>query len=111
MVVFLPLLAGLSRPAAAQDPPVEPPNAAALLTTTAGAVSLRYEGRAILDGIVATDPGVRAEARTATSRTGESVTQMMKWTARGPGRLRVALTIHGSAAMTKAATMTATLRR
>lgn len=97
MVVFLPLLAGLSRPATAQDPPIEPPNAAALLTTTAGAVSLRYEGRAILDGVVATDPGVRAEGRSATSRTGEAVTQMMKWTARGPGRLRVALTIHGSA--------------
>lgn len=91
------LLAGVSHRALAQDAATEPPNAAAVLTTTPGRLALTYEARAIVEGAVTADQGVTAEMRTATSGEGEAVTQVLKWTARGSGRVHLALTLHGSA--------------
>lgn len=91
------LLAVVPLRAGAQEGATEPPNAAATLSTSSGGVTLTYEGRAIADGGVVADPGVTAELRTATSREGEALTQILKWTARGSGRVRLALTVRGSA--------------
>lgn len=91
------LLAGVSHRVVAQDASGEPPNTAAVLTTTPGRVTLTYEGRVNVDGLVTADPGVTAEVRTATTRESDALTQILKWTTRGPGRVHLALTVHGSA--------------
>lgn len=75
----------------------DPPNVAAALSGPAGRVSLVYEGRAIVEGAVSADEGVTAERRMVTSESNGALTQVVKWTARGKGRIALNLTVHGSA--------------
>ena len=98
-------VAALAVPAA-QTPPVEPPNAAAVLTESAGRLSLTYEGQPIVSGSVQADPGATPETpetpekidrRTATGDSNGAVTQVIKWTATGRGRLALDVTVSGSA--------------
>ena len=77
--------------------PAEPPNLAATLAEASGHLTLIYEGHPIVAGTVSTDPGVTAERRMVTSETNSALTQVIKWTAKGKGRLTLDLTVHGSA--------------
>lgn len=77
--------------------PAEPPNAAAVLADRAGSVSLTYEGRPIVVGTLSGEDGITAEPRTLTSATRGALTQVIKWTASGRGRLTVDLVVSGSA--------------
>ena len=87
---------GLAAMAQAQTPG-EPPNLAAALSGPAGRVSLVYEGRAIVEGTVSADEGATAERRMVTSESNGALTQVVKWTARGKGRITLDLRVHGSA--------------
>ncbi len=77
--------------------PGEPPNLAATLSGPADRLSLIYEGRAIVAGTVSADQGVTAERRMVTSESNGALTQVIKWTARGKGRIALDFTVHGSA--------------
>ena len=90
------LLAGTPITLTAQTA-TEPPNLAAALAEAAGRLSLVYEGHPIVDGTVSADPGVSAERRMVTNESNGAITQVIKWTARGQGRLILDLTVHGSA--------------
>jgi hypothetical protein len=74
----------------------EPPNSPAILKESPGRVSLVYEGRPLVDGEVRADAGTIAERRTISSESGGAITQVIKWTARGPGRLSLDLIVTGS---------------
>ncbi len=87
------LLAGTPMALSAQTP-AEPPNVAATLMDSPGGMALRYEGRPIVEMVVGADRGTTAERRTVTSRRGEAVTQVVKWTARGKSRLTLDLTVN-----------------
>jgi hypothetical protein len=89
-------LAGTATLAMAQAP-AEPPNAPALLAERAGRLTLAYEGRSVAEGTVSGgEAGTLAERRTVTSASSGAVTQVIKWTARGPGRVSLDLTVTGS---------------
>lgn len=75
----------------------EPPNLAATLSEAAGRVSLVYEGRPIVEGLVGVEAGVGAERRSVTSESNGALTQVIKWTARGKEHLTLDLTVRGSA--------------
>ena len=75
---------------------VEPPNLAATVSESAGRLSLVYEGRPMVEGTLTADPGVTAERRTVTSSSNDALTQVVKWTARGKGRIALDLLVHGS---------------
>jgi hypothetical protein len=87
---------------AAQGPPGAPPNAAATLTQSADRISLAYEGRPIVSGAVRAEAGATPETpetidrRMVTDESNGAVTQVMKWTAIGPGRLALDVTVSGS---------------
>ena len=82
-------------PAAVQSPR-EPPNTAATLTASSGRVSLAYEGRPIVAGTAIAEAGSSAERRVATTALNGAVTQVVKWTAVGSGRLTLDLTVSAS---------------
>ena len=73
----------------------EPPNAAAVLGLRDGRVTLTYAGRVLLDATVGGE-GVTAELRTLEDSSGGAVTQVIKWTARGRGRLTLSGTLSAS---------------
>ncbi|HKB54984.1 MAG TPA: hypothetical protein VKD22_13390, partial [Ramlibacter sp.] len=93
LLIAVMLTAGA--PAAVQ-PAGEPPNAAAALAASAGRISLVYEGRPIVAGTVSGDPGVTAAQRTVTTELNGAITQVVKWTATGRGRLSLDLTVTSS---------------
>ncbi len=94
----LALWAGTTALAETPSPPAsEPPNGPAVLTEVSGRISLRYEGRPIVTGSIAGEAGTAPERRMVTNEAAGSVTQVIKWTARGPGRLTLELTVTGSA--------------
>lgn len=95
-LLSLALLAATPIFAGAQTP-TEPPNLAATLSESAGRLTLVYEGQRIVEGTVSADPGVTAEKRVVTSESNGALTQVIKWTAKGQGRLSLDLTVHGSA--------------
>lgn len=90
-------LASVLAAAAQAQTPGEPPNLAATLSGPADRVSLVYEGRAIVEGTVIADPGGAAERRMVTSESNGPLTQVVKWTTRGKGRLSLDVTVRGSA--------------
>jgi alpha-galactosidase len=96
LAVAVVVLFSAGPPSLAQ-PVGEPPNAAAKLVTTMGHVSLVYEGRPIVDGATMADPGVMGPHVTATNEVNGAVTQVVKWTASGSGRLHLDLTVSASA--------------
>jgi alpha-galactosidase len=72
-----------------------PPNAPATLARTGDRVTLSYAGRAVYTARLAVQGDV--EFRTLTDTTGGRVTQVFKWTARGPqARLTLSGTVRGS---------------
>ena len=73
----------------------EPPNAPAVLTAEGDHLRLAYAGQVILDGTVGGE-GVTAELRTLTDSAGGRITQVLKWTARGRGRLSLVATLRAS---------------
>lgn len=74
-----------------------PPNAAATATYGDGRLALLYDGRSLLNGQVSSQ-GAQIEYRSlVTGGPDEAVTQVLKWTARGDGRLTLDATITGSA--------------
>jgi alpha-galactosidase len=110
---------------AAQAPQGEPPNAPATVTESADRVSLVYEGRSIVSGVIRAEaaapegpegpegperppsperpPGPerpprppRIDRRTVTAESNGAVTQVVKWTATGPGRLTLDVTVSAS---------------
>jgi hypothetical protein len=78
---------------AAQIP--EPPNAPAVVTWDGGHFHLTYDGVPIFDGVVRAE-GAALELRTLTDTVGGAVSQILKWTVRGRGLLRVTGTVVGS---------------
>jgi hypothetical protein len=95
-VLVLGLLAGTPTVLIAQAP-AEPPNVAATLVDSPGGLALRYEGRPMVEVAVSADQGTTAERQTVISQQGDAVTQVVKWTARGQGRLALDLTVSASA--------------
>jgi len=93
LLIAMMLTAGA--PAAVQ-PAGEPPNAAAALAASDGRISLVYEGRPIVAGTVSGDPGVTVARRTVTTDANGAITQVVKWTATGRGRLSLDLTVTSS---------------
>ena len=73
----------------------EPPNAPATLSVADGRLTLSYGGRAIFEGTVGGE-GVTAELRTLVDSSAGTVTQVLKWTARGRGRLALTGTLGAS---------------
>ena len=95
---LLTLSLTLAAAAARAQTPAEPPNLAATLTEASGRLTLIYEGHPIVAGTVIADQGVTAEPRmVVASESNGALTQVIKWTARGKGRLTLGLTVHGSA--------------
>src|SRR5579863_4522469 len=80
----------------------EPPNAAAILTESGDHVSLAYEGHPIVSGAVRAEAGATPEIpesidrRIVTEESNGAVTQVVKWTAIGGGRLKLDVTVSGS---------------
>ena len=93
-LLTLGLLAGTAT--AKAQTAAEPPNLAATFSESADRMSLVYEGRPIAEGTVSADPGVTAERRMVTGLSNEALTQVIKWTARGNGRITLDLTVRGS---------------
>jgi len=83
---------------AAQVAPGEPPNGAAILTESADRVSLAYEGHPIVSGAVSAEAGAtpRLDRRMVTGESNGAVTQVVKWTAIGAGRLTLDAIVSGS---------------
>ena len=79
------------------QPPADPPNLAATLSEPASRLAVVYEGRAIIEGTVGAEPGVTAARRVVTTESNDALTQVIKWTARGEGRISLDLRVHGSA--------------
>ena len=96
LTLGLGLLALAPIPLAAQGL-TEPPNLAATLEESSSRLSLTYEGHAIIEGALRADQGVTAERRMVTSESNGALTQVVKWTAKGQGRLTLDLTVYGSA--------------
>jgi alpha-galactosidase len=102
MWMGLGMLAAWVAGPAAQVPPGEPPNAAATVTASADRLSLAYEGRSIVSGSVRAEAGAAPESppsidrRTVTAESNGAVTQVIKWTAIGRGRLTLDVTVSGS---------------
>ena len=90
------LATGIAAPAA-QVAPAEPPNTVATVADLAGQVSLTYEGRPIVSGTLRAETGGTAERRTVTGESNGAVTQVVKWTAIGRGRLALDVTVSASA--------------
>ncbi len=90
------LATGVAMPAA-QVAPAEPPNTAATVAESVGQVSLIYEGRPIVSGTLRAETGATAERRTITGESSGAVTQVVKWTAIGRGRLALDVTVSASA--------------
>ncbi len=76
--------------------PEGPPDAPATVTVQDGRVRLTYSGLTILDGTIGGE-GVTAELRTLVDSADGRVTQVLKWTARGRGRLTLKATVRASA--------------
>jgi hypothetical protein len=73
-----------------------PANAPATLTRTDSTLALRYDGRVIFEATIDA-AGSTPDVRIAVDSSGGVVTQVVKWTARGPGgRIRLAGTAHTS---------------
>jgi len=91
--VLVALLSAAAAVASAQAP-LEPPNAPAVVTTVDGRWMLSYGGRPLLDLAVT---GARiAEYRSLVDSGGGAVTQVLKWTARGGGSLRLTGVVRAS---------------
>lgn len=88
--------ATLAAPAAFAQGPAAPPNAAAAVTDSAGRLTLTYAGRVILSATIASTGGP-PEAVALVDTSGDAVTQVLKWTARGGARLTLAGTVHAGA--------------
>jgi len=80
---------------AAAQAPTEPPNAPAIVEISDRRVVPRYQARVLLDASVATTGGP-VEFRRLTDSTGGRVTQVLKWTAGGNGRLTISGVVRGS---------------
>ena len=73
-----------------------PPNRAATVTRTDSTIVLRYGGVVLLEARL-TVRGTAPDVRIASDTSGGVVTQVIKWTARGPGgRIRLSGTVHTS---------------
>lgn len=84
----------VASPAAAQLP-TEPPNAPASVEVSDSLIVFRYQGRALFEGkIVAT--GGPASLRMLTDSSDGRVTQVLKWTAGGTGRVTISGRLLGS---------------
>ena len=84
-----------ARGALAQNLPA-PPDAPAQLAVSEGGVRLTYGGRTLLEGTLV-GQGEAPELRTLVDSVGGVVTQVVKWTARGPGPVVLTATVIGSA--------------
>ena len=92
--MVLALLA-LGPAVAAAQTATEPPNAPATVEISDGRLVLRYQGRPLLDArLVAT--GGPVSLRQLTDSAGGRVTQVLKWTTSGGGRLTVTGVVQGS---------------
>ena len=87
--------AGGVRAQAVGPTPAAPPDAPAALAVRDGRVTLSYAGTVILEGTIGGE-GASAELRTLVDSAGGRVTQVVKWTARGRGRLVLAATLRAS---------------
>jgi hypothetical protein len=81
-------------PATAQAPP-EPPNAPATVEVSDRRVVLRYHDRVLLDASIATTAGAASLRRLTDSIAGR-VSQVLKWTAKGNGRVTITGVVRGS---------------
>jgi hypothetical protein len=88
------LCALISAPATAQTP-AEPPNAPAAIEIADHRLVLRYQGRVLLEATIAVTEGSLA-FRQLTDSVGGRVTQVLKWTADGNGRVTLTGVVHGS---------------
>ena len=77
------------------QPTGEPPNVASALAESPAGVTLTYEGRRIADAEV-NGGGAVAERRQVTNVANGAVTQVVKWTAQGRGRINVHLAVAAS---------------
>jgi len=75
--------------------PQEPPNSPATADLRDGRLRLTYAGRVLLDASIGGE-GVAAELRTLVDTSAGAITQVLKWTARGRGRLILSGTIGAS---------------
>lgn len=75
------------------QPPAPPPNGPAALAVDGGRVRLTYAGRLLFDGALSDSS---AELRSLVDTTGGLVTQVLKWTVRGPTPLRLTGTVTAS---------------
>ncbi len=73
-----------------------PPNAPAVLAFRDGRLTLTYDGRVVLSGTISST-GAAPEFRMLVDTAGDAVTQVVKWTVRGGGRLSLAGVVHGGA--------------
>ena len=87
-----PARAPAAQSAPAQGTSREPPNEPATLSVADGRLTLSYDGRAILEGTIGGE-GVTAELRRLVDSADGKVTQVLKWTARGRGRLALVATL------------------
>lgn len=94
LVATMWLVLGVGTPARQTG---EPPNVAGIVSASTGRVSLHYEGRAVVDGGVTGESGAVPEFRSVTSDANGPITQVLKWTATGRGRVTVSLVVSASA--------------
>lgn len=94
LTVFAALLLSGGSLSLAQ-PTGEPPNVASALAESPAGVTLTYEGRRIADAEV-NGGGAVAERRQVTNVANGAVTQVVKWTAQGRGRINVHLAVAAS---------------
>jgi hypothetical protein len=73
----------------------EPPNAPAIMARDGEHVRLIYDGILVFDGVVRAD-SADLDLRALTDTVGGAVTQILKWTVRGRGQVRVTGMVAGS---------------
>jgi len=74
---------------------IEAPNAPAIADTAGGRLVLRYQGVILFDGTIAAT-GAPPSPRRLTDSAGGRVTQVLKWTAVGTGRVTITGVVRGS---------------
>lgn len=82
-------------PHALAQAPSEPPNTPAIVEVSDSLVVLRYQDRVLLQASIATTGGP-VDLRRLTDSAGGRITQVLKWTATGNGRLTISGVVWGS---------------
>jgi alpha-galactosidase len=89
------IVACLAPALATAQAPVPPPNAPAALSIAPDHISLTYQGRVLFEGRISTTGGP-VSFRQLTDSAGGRVTQVLKWTATGGGRVTILGAVRGS---------------